>query len=120
MNNLGNQIHIFKNPINFLNLDKKMNIAKKRGRPRKMRLLEERKKLQHMLFSHDVSYEEQIIIVLEKINSFAILDKEECHSSKLGNLLKNIFCSKEHKIWHHNGEILSKVKILAKKIINAK
>lgn len=95
-------------------------VKKKRGRPRKLKLLEARKRLQQLLFSNDVSCADEIKIILSRINSANELDSEEIISSKIGTLLKNVFCSEEFKIWQNNEDILQMVKHVAVKLINSK
>ena len=93
---------------------------RKRGRPRKLKLIEARRRLQQLWFSKDISCSGEIITILSTINNFNELDKAECESSKLGNLLKIVYCSIENKIWHSNFEILELVQHVAVKIKNSK
>lgn len=94
--------------------------VKKRGRPRKIKLSEYRVKLQQLFFSKDRACTSEVISILTRINSSYDLDKAECDSSKIGNLLKRVFCSSEYKVWHENGELLKLVQEVALKIINSK
>ena len=95
-------------------------VKKKRGRPRKLKLLEARKRLQQLLFSNDESCVDEIKTILMKINSVNEFEKEEISSSKIGTLLKKVFCSKEFKIWQNNGDILLLVNHVTLKLINSK
>ena len=103
-----------------LNKTDTFTVKKKRGRPRKLKLLEARKRLQQLLFSNDPSGVDEIKIILTRINNANELDREEINSSKVGILLKNVFCSEEFKIWHGNEEVLKLVNSVAVKLINSK
>lgn len=93
---------------------------KKRGRPRKLKLAESREKLQQLFYSKDPVCTDEILSTLNRINSVNDLDKDECDSSKIGNLLKKVFCSSEFIIWQSNEELLKLVQAVARKIINSK
>ena len=82
--------------------------------------MESREKLQQLLFSKDVTCTDEILATLIRINSVNDLDKDECDSSKIGNLLKKVFCSADYKIWHSDEELLKLVQAVARKIINSK
>lgn len=101
-------------------LDKPDTVAKKRGRPRKLKLSESREQLQKLLFSKDSAYIGEILAILARINNANDLSKEDCDSSKIGNLLKKVFCSTEYRLWHENEELLKLVQNVAIKIINSK
>lgn len=94
-------------------------IKKKRGRPRKLNLLEARRKLQQLFYSNGISHEDEISIILSRINNANELDQEEINSSKIGVLLKKVFCSEEFQTWQKNERILKLVKELAIKLINS-
>lgn len=104
----------------IIGLDKLDTSVKKRGRPRKLKLIESREKLQKLLYSKDAKCTNEIVDVLTRINNANDLDRDECDSSKIGNLLKKVFCSDDYKLWHNNIEILKLVQGIAIKIINSK
>lgn len=93
-------------------------VIKKRGRPKKLRLLESRKRLQKLFFSHNKTCLEEIFTILETINDANELEPSEIEQSKLGNLLKITFCSAEHKHWHTNEKLLKLVQRVAIKLKN--
>lgn len=95
-------------------------VKKKRGRPRKLKLVEARKRLQQLLFSNNSSCVEEVKIILSRIVGANELDKEEIDSSKIGVLLKTVFCSDEFKFWQENEEVLLLVNRVAVKLINSK
>ena len=85
-----------------------------------MRLLEHRKRLQKLFFSHNKTCLGEIFTILETINEANELESNEIEQSKLGNLLKIIFCNNEHKFWHTNEELLKLVQRVAIRITNNK
>lgn len=95
-------------------------VVKKRGRPKKLKLLEVRQRLQQLLFSRNLSCTEEIISILDRINKTNDIDKDDISSSKLGNLLKKVFCSADYKVWHTDMDLLVIVKEVTVKIINLK
>ncbi len=94
-------------------------LVKKRGRPKKLDLLESRRKLQALLFSGDTAKTEEVKTILERIVKAGDLQKEACKKSKLGPLLKTIFNSPQYKMWHSSEELLLLVQQVASQIIKA-
>lgn len=105
-------------------------LEKKRGRPRKLQLTESRKRLQ-VLFQGsageitNTNTTTEIISLLEQILSSSNEFSKKCYEeSKLGNLLKVVFCSTtttgQYEKWHKNHEILLLVQQVAKKIKSSK
>lgn len=92
---------------------------RKRGRPRKHRLKDSRKRLQQLLLSHDERRIDEILNILSKINSMIEFEAKEVMESKIGNLLKLIFCSPKHDIWHKNEKLLHLANAVAKKLIKS-
>lgn len=104
---------------NSLILGEKSVISKKRGRPRKLKLEEARRKLQQLLYTCDIALKDEVLEILSQVNKQNDLDMNECKSSKLGNLLKKVFCSKEYAVWQKQEDVLRLVKETATKLINS-
>jgi hypothetical protein len=94
-------------------------VAKKRGRPKKLDLLESRRELQALLFSGNTAKLDEVMVILEKIAKAGDLPKETWTKSKLGALLKTTFNSSEYQMWHSYPELLLLVQQVASQIIKA-
>lgn len=92
---------------------------KKRGRPKKLDLLESRRQLQAIFFSRNTDKLPEAAAILERIAKAGELPQESCKKSKLGPLLKKTFNESDYSMWHKYPELLQLVQQVASLIIKA-
>ena len=77
-------------------------------------------RLQELFFSNNKTNLPEILTLLEKISDATDISQEICVQSKIGILLRTVFCSEEYSVWHDEKALMLLVQKAALALIAAK